>query len=147
MATEVSEIAVNSSPEVLSGGTAPTQTASTPAQDSTTQKSSAAQEASDAVKVLLNRVAEEKKVQEERGERVDGPSEELAEQLRKSLNSDTALKFHIELHGGGKGPGYISSFNFQIVDKETGKVVRQFPPEEMVKIHQVDPGLFVDSSA
>jgi uncharacterized FlaG/YvyC family protein len=156
MATGSNTTAVKSSAEVLFSASAaapsPTPTspviAQTQAPTEPSEVFSNEKNGADAVKVLLSTVASaEERKQTEKEEAKVGLENELAQKLRSSLNSDTAIKFNVDFHGKGKGAGYISSFNFQIVDRETGRVVRQFPPEEMVKIRQVDAGLFVDSSA
>lgn len=73
----------------------------------------------------------------------------LAEQLQHSLNSQTTLKFEVRLHEkeSGDGPGALSAFRFQVVDKDTGRIVRQFPPSEMLKITQNPQGILIDSDA
>ncbi len=80
-----------------------------------------------------------------------------AEELEALLNkpADTEIKFNVKLvtAGGSEESGKVTDFKFQVVEKGTGKVVRQFPPEdingvkERAKAVPAAPGIFIDSIA
>lgn len=98
----------------------------------------------DAVSVSLSNAPEEKKTPED--EITIARAEKLAEQLRQSLNSSTQIKFDVKLYDGAqKSGGFVSAFNFQVVDRETGRIVRQFPPKEIIAVTQKTSGVFVDA--
>ena len=103
----------------------------------------------DAVQIdLANRAP---KVEESDLERIKVEAERLADTLQTSLNSDTEVKFEVKLYEKGqKSGGYMSSFRFKIVDKETGKVVRQYPPEAIMRSDlqaNAPKGTLVETSA
>lgn len=56
-------------------------------------------------------------------------ADEMAKRFENLINQarGTEIKFHVdkEVEGG--------SFNFAVVDSETGEIIRKFPPEEVVK--------------
>lgn len=57
-----------------------------------------------------------------------------AEQLRKVLETEvnrTAVKFDVSVEQGS-----ASSLRFVVVEQETGKVIREYPPEEVLAIKQ-----------
>lgn len=58
-----------------------------------------------------------------------------AKELEALLNrpSDTEIKFNVKLisTNGSEEQASVTDFKFQVVEKGTGKVVRQFPPEDM----------------
>jgi uncharacterized FlaG/YvyC family protein len=58
---------------------------------------------------------------------------EFAKEIEQALNdsaNNTVVKFNVSLVEEASQ----NSFKFQIVDKSTGKVVRQFPPEDILNI-------------
>ena len=76
---------------------------------------------------------------------------EFAKEIEQALNdsaNNTVVKFNVSLVEEASQ----NSFKFQIVDKSTGKVVRQFPPEDILNIRdriKATPpqgGILVDSS-
>jgi len=77
-------------------------------------------------------------------------ADKAAQQLARTLNAiaGTELQFDVRVSDDEKGSS--QGFRFQVVDKDTGKIVRSFPPEELGKISkraQLNPpaGLLVDS--
>lgn len=107
-------------------------------------------------------VKESKPVQEsKRSEKSPELSEEQAKQEAKELEAllnkpaDTEIKFNVKListsDSGEKSR--VTDFKFQVVEKDTGKVVRQFPPEdingmkERAKTTPATPGIFINSVA
>lgn len=80
-----------------------------------------------------------------------------AKELEKLLNNpaDTEIKFNVKLvtAGGGEEGGHVTDFRFQVIDKDTGKVVRQFPPEDINGVKQrakaipAMSGVLIDSIA
>lgn len=54
--------------------------------------------------------------------------EEVRERYESSINS-TEVRFDVSIRNSGK-----SSLFFQVVEKESGKVIRQFPPEELIEL-------------
>ncbi len=54
--------------------------------------------------------------------------EKVRERFESSINS-TEVRFDVSIKDSGK-----SSLFFQVVEKESGKVIRQFPPEELIEL-------------
>ena len=54
--------------------------------------------------------------------------EEMRERFENAINS-TEVRFDVSIKDSGK-----SSLFFQVVEKESGKVIRQFPHEELVEL-------------
>ena len=81
-------------------------------------------------------------------------AEKAAKDLEKALNrpADTEIKFNVKLISAGEEGG-VTDFKFQVVEKGTGKVVRQFPPEDINGIKErarttpAIPGIFINSIA
>jgi uncharacterized FlaG/YvyC family protein len=78
---------------------------------------------------------------------------QVAQDLENFLNSsrETVVKFEVSLIGEQSSGG--NPFQFQVVDRETGEIVRQFPPGDLFGMaHDLDAqddlaGLVVDKSA
>lgn len=94
-----------------------------------------------------------KKSEELSEEQAQKQAKELAVLLNKP--ADTEIKFDVKLisTAGSEDQGSITNFRFQVVEKGTGKVIRQFPPEdinglkERVKATPGSPGILFDSVA
>lgn len=73
-------------------------------------------------------------------------AEKLANDLEQVLNSpeDTVIRFRVSLENRSSG------FRFQVVERETGRVVRQFPPEDILGLKEraraQRSGILVDQS-
>lgn len=97
---------------------------------------------SDAVKIDVSteelRTAEQQSEPTPRKARED--IEEQAAQLERTLNSKV-VRFRVAVKEGEK-----AEMHFQVVDRETGKIVREFPPE---KAHDFDDiaGMMLDKLA
>lgn len=79
-----------------------------------------------------------------------------AAEIEQALNDNsqqTVVKFSVSLVEDNEEHKSLNGFKFQVVDRETGKVVRQFPPEdimnmkERVKANPPTPGVLIDSQA
>jgi len=81
-------------------------------------------------------------------------AEKEAKDLEQLLNkpAETEIKFNVSLVGTGEKSS-VTDFKFQVVDKETGKIIRQFPPEDIngvkarAKAIPTIPGIFIHSVA
>ncbi len=79
-------------------------------------------------------------------------AEKVASEVEAALNrnNQTVVQFNVSLVAGD---GEENSFKFQVVDRKTGKVIRQFPPEDILNVQErlsadpPKPGVFVDSQA
>ena len=54
--------------------------------------------------------------------------EAIRERFESSINS-TEVRFDVSIKDSGK-----TSMFFQVVEKKSGKVIRQFPPEELIEL-------------
>ena len=77
----------------------------------------------------------------------DEAAQRLAEQLERAINDahGTQVKFRVQTVGGE-----TRALSFAVIERETGKVVREFPPEEAVAAvqrAQQAAGVLVDQSA
>lgn len=68
-------------------------------------------------------------------------AEEIRSKLEGAINS-THIRFDVSIEEDGK-----SSLFFQVVDKDSGRVIRQFPPEELVDLGEVADQLSEYSSS
>lgn len=64
--------------------------------------------------------------EESRDKEVEKEMQEAAKLIEKEFNH-TAVKFQVGIAGSGD-----SELRFQVIEKETGKVVREFPPEPVL---------------
>lgn len=77
-------------------------------------------------------------------------AEKLAEDLERQINTptDTVIRFRVAAPADSADK---SNFRFQVVDRDTGKVLRQFPPEDISgikeRIRDKGLGVLVDSAA
>ncbi|MDD2942980.1 MAG: flagellar protein FlaG [bacterium] len=76
-------------------------------------------------------------------------AEKAAKKLEQTINR-TAVQFRVAVEDGESGG---SDVRFKVVDIETGKVVRQFPPNELPsmmerasKVDRASGNLFIDNS-
>lgn len=112
--------------------------------------------AEDAVRVQVGQVASVVATSDARpvqkGEKKVELSEEEARDIAKSLEKylnevhGTKVKFNVSL-----AHDEANAFSFQVVEKKTGRVVRQFPPEDVMGVAQgvgvsVGQGVLVDDS-
>ena len=91
----------------------------------------------------------EKEVEEGNTDRSFDEARKIAEDLQRALNNsrETVIRFKASASDAENS----SQFKFQVVDKDTGEVVRQFPPEDMLGLaHRMKAdlaGLVFDASA
>ncbi|MCB0322143.1 MAG: flagellar protein FlaG [Bdellovibrionales bacterium] len=75
-------------------------------------------------------------------------AKEVASQLARALNDAHGTKVRFNVAATQAGP---HSFSFEVVEEETGEVVRQFPAEAVRKLAEraleEGAGVFVDQSA
>jgi len=84
-------------------------------------------------------------------------AEKEAKELEVLLNkpADTEIKFNVKLvsTGSSEDKERVTDFKFQVVEKGTGKVIRQFPIEDINGVKQrakttpVAPGILIDKVA
>ena len=91
---------------------------------------------SDAVKVEVS--SEEVRSSDEKTSKIVRDNiEEQAAQLEKTLNSKV-VRFRVAVKEGDR-----AEMHFQVVDRETGKIVREFPPEKAHDFKDI-AGLMLD---
>jgi uncharacterized FlaG/YvyC family protein len=85
-------------------------------------------------------------------------AKEAAADLEKALNKvgNTEIQFNVSLvvaGGADESKSKVTDFKFQVVEKKTGKIIRQFPPDDINGIKQraqqnsPKAGLFLNSVA
>jgi flagellar protein FlaG len=73
------------------------------------------------------KIGEDKMQNDTSGSMPKGFTDEVVRQLQSMLGENTSLNFQVD----GKGKTII-----KVMDRQTGKVIRQIPSESMVKIQQ-----------
>ena len=97
-----------------------------------TQSESAAP-ATDAVRVAID---EERREAAPTGEH-DASRESLqkaAERFEAAINENLEVRFSVRLEEGAGEGALPNRITFKVVDTDTGRVVRQFPPEELLDL-------------
>lgn len=81
----------------------------------------------DAVKVVLSGVQEPAATKPQENKIAAGEAEQLRKVLETEVNR-TAVKFNVSVEQSS------SSLRFVVVEQETGKIIREYPPEEVLAI-------------
>jgi len=111
------------------------------------------------VKAAVETITNEVKAKEPKKEGPKGPpitkedAQIVAAEIEQALNDSksTVIKFNVSLVEDAKAGS--SAFKFQVVERETGRVVRQFPQEDILavkdraKVTPPQPGVLIDDLA
>ena len=61
-------------------------------------------------------------------------AQQFASDFEKMLNRETVVRFQVSLVGDEKEG--TQGMRFQVVDRQTGKIIRQFPPEDALGLKE-----------